>query len=364
MADGEHLRRWIEAGFYDPDANGADGTRLVLEFYESIGVDPADYEGVAPDDLIPKVNNRFLRPGPRISANDVRDAVGLSDATFSKLCRAAGYSPDGEFTEIDVEGFKSFAIAGSMFTEEALLEFARVLTAAMAKVADATSALFRVDVAPQVEADGGAEVEYARLNYQTSSLIDVIYAPMKAFFLNQLIDAVRLSDQGRQAVTSTATTTIKVAVGFVDIVGYTRLSASVSPDDLARFIRDFEAQAIGLVADNGGRLVKLIGDEVMFVALDPGEAVAVAAAILEAFGGTDSAPRAGIAYGEVVALGGDYYGEIVNLASRITDQAVPGEVLVDEATASATSERCLERAGRRQLKGFDQPISLSALVLD
>jgi hypothetical protein len=51
------------------------------------------------------------RPGPRISADKVRDAVGLSDATFSKLCRAAGHSPDGKFTEIDVEGFKSFGIA-------------------------------------------------------------------------------------------------------------------------------------------------------------------------------------------------------------------------------------------------------------
>lgn len=364
MADGEHLGRWIEAGLYDPAARGADATRLVLEFYESLGVDPADYEGVAPDELIPKVNNRFLRPGPRISADDVRDAVGLSDAVFSRLCRAAGYSLDGEFTELDVEGFKSFRLAGELFTEEALLEFARVLTAAMAKVADATSALVRVDVLPQVEADGGAEIEYARLNHQTAVLIDVIYAPMKAFFLNQLIGAVQLSDQGRQAVTSTSTTTIKVAVGFVDIVGYTRLSASVSPDDLARFIRDFETRAIGLVADNGGRLVKLIGDEVMFVALDPGQAVAVAAAIVDAFGGTNAAPRAGIAYGEVVALGGDYYGEVVNLASRITDQAVPGEVLVDEATASAMSERRFERAGRRQLKGFEQPVALSALVLD
>lgn len=164
-------------------------------------------------------------------------------------------------------------------------------------------------------------------------------------------------------MTSTATTTIKVAVGFVDIVGYTRLAASVGPDDLARFIRDFEEQAIGLVADNGGRLVKLIGDEEMFVALDPSEAVAVASAMLDAFDGTKAAPRAGIAYWEVVALGGDYYGEIVNLASRITDQAVPGEVLVDEATASATSEQRFERAGRRQLKGFDQPVALSALVV-
>ncbi len=362
MTDGERLASWIEAGLFNPDAPGADALRPVLEFYASIGVAPANFADVPTEELISTISNSFLRPGRRFSANEARDAIGLTHDEFIKLCRTAGYSLDGEFTDTDVVGFKSFTLARELFTEEALLEFARTLSTSMAKVADATSALFRLDIAPQVEASGGDEVEFARLNHQTSELIDVIYAPMKAFFLHQLTGAIKLSDLGRQAVTSSATTTIKVAVAFVDIVGYTRFAGSIDPDELAHFIRRFESQATQLVSDHGGRLVKMIGDEVMFVAVEPAAALAAAAAIVESFSGSDSAPRAGVAYGEVVALGGDYYGEVVNLASRVTDQAVPGEVLADKTTALAAPELHFEPAGRRQLKGFDEPVPLMTLV--
>ena len=160
---------------------------------------------------------------------------------------------------------------------------------------------------------------------------------------------------------SDSITTIHVAVGFVDIVGYTRLSASLAPDELARFISDFEARAAGLVADHGGRLAKMIGDAVMFVAVEPTRAVDIAGAMLETFGGTTAQPRGGVAYGEVIALGGDYYGEVVNLASRIADQAVPGELLVDQATVLAVPTQSFETAGRRQIKGLDDPVPLFSL---
>ena len=162
-------------------------------------------------------------------------------------------------------------------------------------------------------------------------------------------------------MTGSSVTTINVAIGFVDIVGYTHLSTTLAPDRLASFISNFEARAVGLVKDQGGRLVKLIGDAVMFVAVEPDEAVAVANAILHEFAGTDALPRAGIASGEVIAVGGDYYGELVNLASRMADLAVPGEVLVDEATAHRALTHRFDGAGRRQLKGFADPIALLAL---
>ena len=71
--------------------------------------------------------------------------------------------------------------------------------------------------------------------------------------------------------------------------------------------------------------------------------------------------RGGLAHGPVVTAGGDVYGSTVNLASRIADIAVPGEVLVDEGVTRAAPYLEFEPAGRRQLKGFTDPVRLWAL---
>lgn len=359
MTDDSSLEPWIDAGLFDPAGPGADEVREVLEFYNSLGIDPADYRGVDPADLMSSVNMRIVQPGRRLSGGELRELTGLSVANFERLCRSSGYAVDGEFTELDVEAFKSFAIASAVFSEDALNDFSRVLAAAMARVADAASALFRVDVGSRIEAAGGREIEYARKNQEMTGMLDALFPLMQAFFLNQLVGAVRLGDQGRRAVTSTAVTTINVAVGFCDVVGYTQLSASLAPDELAGFITDFEARAIALVNDHGGRMVKLIGDAIMFVAVDPSAAVSAARAIIAAFDGAPAS--AGVASGEVIAIGGDYYGEVVNRASRISDQALPGEVLVDSATVDRSQGHSFDPAGRRQLKGFADPVAVFAL---
>ena len=72
-----------------------------------------------------------------------------------------------------------------------------------------------------------------------------------------------LAASPQQLVTTT------LAVGFVDVVGYTNLTRHVSERDLAHLIERFESIAVGVVATGGGRVVKTLGDEVMFVADDP-----------------------------------------------------------------------------------------------
>ncbi|MEM7288637.1 MAG: adenylate/guanylate cyclase domain-containing protein, partial [Actinomycetota bacterium] len=311
------------------------------------------------EELVGTVNMSQLRPGATLTAEEAWEATGLDREAFDGLLVAAGYSTDQRFTEDDVAAFRAFAAAEAIFSVEALGDFARVLTGAMARVADATSALFRIDAAPRIEEDGGAEVDYARQNYDSAQLTGELFTAMRALFRNQLMGAVRLSDQARQASTTDATSTISIAIGFVDIVGYTRYAASTAPDELARFIARFERQATDAVRSRGGRLVKLIGDEIMYVALSAADAVQIASAVIEDFVGTDALPRGGVAFGEVIGVGGDYYGPVVNKASRIVDQAVPGELLVDRAVVDAIGDSVtVTPAGRRQLKGFDEPVEL------
>ena len=73
-------------------------------------------------------------------------------------------------------------------------------------------------------------------------------------------------------------------------------------------------------------------------------------------------PRGGIAFGEVLVRGGDYYGAVVNLASRLADQAVPSELLVTEQLAEAATGCTFEPAGRRVMKGFAEPVTVRSLV--
>ena len=114
----------------------------------------------------------------------------------------------------------------------------------------------------------------------------------------------------------------RLAVGFVDLVGFTPLSLHTSPTELLELISAFETEAFEAAAAYNGRIVKHIGDEVMFVALDAASACAIAHDITAAYGEAIE-PRGGVAFGEVITRHGDYYGTVVNLASRLADLAVP-----------------------------------------
>ncbi|MFK8026390.1 MAG: adenylate/guanylate cyclase domain-containing protein [Ilumatobacter sp.] len=110
-------------------------------------------------------------------------------------------------------------------------------------------------------------------------------------------------------------------------------------------------------------MVKLIGDEVMFVASDAAAACRTGSELMHGFGSEHElvVPRGGVAYGEVLARGGDYYGSVVNLASRLVDEAVPEELLVTDELAAAAVGCVFEPAGRRMVKGFTEPVSVQSL---
>ncbi len=139
----------------------------------------------------------------------------------------------------------------------------------------------------------------------------------------------------------------------------------MSPRQLTTFVRDFEGRAHDAVTAVGARLVKLIGDEVMFVAPEPDLACQVAQTLMTTFAtatGEEIRPRGGLAYGEVLVRGGDYYGGVVNLASRLVNEAVPQEVLVTESFAETSTCLTFEPAGRRMLKGFAEPVPVRSVL--
>jgi adenylate cyclase len=128
-----------------------------------------------------------------------------------------------------------------------------------------------------------------------------------------------------------------VSVGFADMVAYTRLTQQMEALELAGLVARFESVSANVVQRQGGRVVKTVGDEILFVADTAQEAVDIALDLADAMAADPLLPdvRVGVATGEVVSRFGDVYGPTVNLASRLTASAGPGTVLVDAATAAA-----------------------------
>ena len=129
-----------------------------------------------------------------------------------------------------------------------------------------------------------------------------------------------------------------MAVGFTDIVGYTSQSKNLTESELVDLVELFEDETTRLVVAAGGRVIKTIGDEVLYVADDPRAGVDVALELTARGEDADDAfprVRSGLAYGSVTSRLGDVFGPTVNIAARLTSVARPGSVLVDRGAFDA-----------------------------
>jgi len=131
------------------------------------------------------------------------------------------------------------------------------------------------------------------------------------------------------------------------MVGYTALAQMLDDDGLAALVQRFNELAHDTVTAVGGRVVKSIGDEVMYIADQPSTASDIALRLTER---TDEDPlvpesRAGVASGTLLSRDGDYFGPVVNLASRLTELARPSSVLVSSEVGHA-----LDGDGRFRLR--------------
>ncbi|MDO5747308.1 MAG: adenylate/guanylate cyclase domain-containing protein [Actinomycetaceae bacterium] len=125
------------------------------------------------------------------------------------------------------------------------------------------------------------------------------------------------------------------SMGFVDMVSYTRSSAAMGSHELACLVERFESTCRDVIIERGGRVVKTIGDAVLFVSQDLGQAADIACGLVEECSADQQLlpVRASLVHGNVVSRSGDIFGPPVNLAARLADIAPTGTVFVDEATA-------------------------------
>ena len=120
----------------------------------------------------------------------------------------------------------------------------------------------------------------------------------------------------------------------------------------------FEERAVELAVAFGGRMVKFIGDEVMFVAPDLAGAVEVARGLLAHVIGDPElrTARAGVAHGEMLGRDGDWFGTTVNIAARLVERAKGGEILC--AGIGADEIEGVTSRTRKRLRGLDDRIEI------
>jgi adenylate cyclase len=263
-------------------------------------------------------------------------------------------------TEADLEAahrVKAFLDAG--LPEDGMLQVARTIGMGTARIAEANRELIvRTLIGPGDNERDVALRFVAAAEYMLPLLGRTVEYTLQAHLLELIRrDVIGATDLASGEVGGA----VDLTVCFADMVEFTRLGEEIAPEELGMVAGRLEEMATA-VAEPPVRLVKTIGDAVMLVSTEAEPMVEAALSLIHAAeqeGQQFPWLRAGIATGPTLPQSGDYYGRAVNLASRITNVARPGSVVLDEATKDAVGEAFdYSYVGERRLKGLDYRVKL------
>jgi adenylate cyclase len=340
----------------DPDVEDV-WTRL-RQTLAALGVDEQAFKSAAAEGLdgLRRLIARYISfPGARrYTPGDVYEKSGVDQETAEALWRAMGFPlvPEDEaaFTDADIEALR---IATKLF-DRAGMDRTIVLQQArsMGQVAARIAASHQDVIAELVPEGDPARAAEAALTLAEEALPATDH--LLVYMYRRHLAA---ATEQRLLVTPSEEGGVIMAIGFADLLGFTALSQELDVRELAALIDRFNAATADAVARSGGRVIKTIGDEVMFATQEPGSAAMIALALLNDVSGKDGLPplRIGVARGVVIAREGDLFGGPVNLANRLVTIARPDSALVDESThdALAGDERFrFTPLSRRHLKGL------------
>jgi len=289
-------------------------------------------------------------------AEEIEERTDLPAGMMVRIRRLHGLPEPGPrdkvFSEEDIEAARStklFLDAG--FSEARIIEITRVLGEGMGRVATTIIAAFAQTFLHKGDNEEDVALRFAELAEQlTPATAPILVAAFKA----HLREAVSRAMLGRAELESgDVAGSQDLTICFADLVGFTRLGGQVEVLELGTLAGRL-AELASSVTEAPVRLIKTIGDAAMFVSPAPAPLVDVALKLVAAFEREElPSLRAGIAFGPALVRAGDYYGNSVNLASRVTGVARPGSVLCTQEVRDAAPEHLeWSLAGRYRLKGI------------
>jgi adenylate cyclase len=236
----------------------------------------------------------------------------------------------------------------------------------MRRIADAEIRVVHVYIHERLRAEGASDAEVEELIYGIEQNLAPLMDPLlqrlhREYLLESSIEDVFFhlaeSEQGKPALGSVETT-----IAFVDIASFTALAESVGDDTAIRVLDRIDDIVRPVLVEHDGKLVKQVGDGFMLAFRDPADAVRFAVATLNELARDPDLPaiRVGINTGPALYRTGDYLGGAVNVASRVVNAAMPGQILLTQPVAVAAEKVDIpvEEVGVRMMRGVDEPLAL------
>ncbi len=324
-----------------------------------------DGGGERPDagKLIDQLEQFLLGEAPSLTGRQLADDVGIEFETARQRWRSLGFSAVPEdmaaFTKADEEALRlTEELSDLGFVdpddEQALI---RSLGRSFARLAEWQMGL----LAKQIDLDEMSVEEISevmtRLVPSVEKLQSYVWRRHTLAVASRLLLAAERDDSDGHQPAEVEEGDEVVGVGFADIVNYTRQTRSLTRSELTALVDEFEARALEIITSHGGRIVKTIGDEVLFVADEADQLAHIGLELVEERGKHDDFPelRVGLAWGPIVARLGDVLGPVVNVAARLTSTSRPGHVLTDRDLAEELQDDAqfeLRKLRRTSVKGY------------
>ncbi|RBY87247.1 adenylate/guanylate cyclase domain-containing protein [Blastococcus sp. TBT05-19] len=301
---------------------------------------------------------QLLLGGPRrYTRLEVAARAGMPPERTLRLWRALGFpdaaDDDRAFTDADIAALDvlSTLIDSGFVGPGSEASIARAMGQSLSRLADWQTDMLADSFARSVERTGravGADEAVAaaqELLPRLREVQDYVWRRHLAANVDRLLAATGPGDRR------------ELAVGFADLVGYTSRSRGMGGRELGAMVEDFESTAAEVIARHHGRVVKTVGDGVLFTAASATDAAEIGLELPAAWDTAERPPlRVGAAYGAVLTRLGDVYSPVVNLASRLTSLARPGALLVDRDLADrlrATEDYRVRPLRRVSVRGYD-----------
>ncbi|WP_415753128.1 adenylate/guanylate cyclase domain-containing protein [Nocardioides sp. Kera G14] len=291
---------------------------------------------------------------PRYTSAEVAELTGVPQEQGKRLWRALGFADGGDeavYSDADVQALRTL----SGFLEAGVVDFdmavnlTRGLGLSMARLAEWEVSALVHQLGGQTEA--GIPAPYRAAADQFAATFNPSFEELMLYaWRRHMANAMGRLDAADEANTT------QVTVGFADIVSFTALSNTLSEEKIGDLVELFESRCADVVALQKGRVIKSLGDSVLFVNEDPIAAIDTAEGIINVIGRDARMPdvRLGLATGSVVLRMGDVFGPPVNMAARLTAVARRNRIIIDEPTAALLPSDQFEtrRLPARPVRGF------------